>query len=202
MVFFFFFNFVATSSRTRDKSKDSRNKSKSKGKAWRQSSHVSKTSKETSKTSMNNGSDKYPRESLKIVFSRVSWRFKALVSKYRSLFYYCCCSTIHWITQVNCDEPSTSSHASESVSVGSTRRRILDDEDEGEDEDDEDEGASSYVNGNASTAPGPSGFSPAELVNGLSTKRATKRRIYSSNDEDEDEVIYFFFLSLSFLLQC
>ena len=98
---------------------------------------------------------------------------------------------------MNCDEPSTSSHASESVSVGSTRRRILDDEDEGED--DEDEGASSYVNGNASTAPGPSGFSPAELVNGLSTKRATKRRIYSSNDEDEDEVIYFFFsLSLSF----
>ena len=101
---------------------------------------------------------------------------------------------------MNCDEPSTSSHASESVSVGSTRRRILDDEDEGED--DEDEGPSSYVNGNASTAPGPSGFSPAELVNGLSTKRATKRRIYSSNDEDEDEVIYFFSLSLSFLLQC
>lgn len=81
--------------------------------------------------------------------------------------------------------------------MGSARRRILDDEDEVEDE--EDEETASYVNGNASTGPGPSGFGHTELANGLSGKRATKRRIYSSNDEDEVEVFHLLHLLITIM---
>ena len=91
--------------------------------------------------------------------------------------------------QVNRDEPSTSSQRSESPSVGSARRRILDDEEEEEEEEEEDEEETCYVNGNADTIPGPSGFSQTTepVANGLAGKRGTKRRIYSSNDEESDD---------------